>query len=331
MRRIERLPGKRRGQPAAFTLIELAGVCAVIGILLATIAPVVGFQILQARVGAETSALQNLGAAAQASFESTDLEGTNIAALSGSVPAGVDATNFSPSTSPSYIPATVATNDWFVKIARQLGYSMPAPSQGSPVAGVPAQAAAVLFNSSNNTRFMLIGPNNEASQQRFMIVSLIAAPGQLAVPPLPDPANPQDPADLALFNDTWNTNWSAPGASLPPSWTAALSARQVQDWQGAGASGGRLWQLCVQRIVCPIFSITINNTHPTENCYVYYNFNGAVSGSSASVPANGGTYVLPGVYSGRLIQAYRGTAPPPAAQLFSQFTLRDSNEITLQD
>jgi hypothetical protein len=41
--------------------------------------------------------------------------------------------------------------------------------------------------------------------------------------------------------------------------------------------------------------------------------------------------VIPGVYFGRLVQAYRGTAAPPAAQLFSQFTLRDNNEITLQD
>jgi hypothetical protein len=92
-----------------------------------------------------------------------------------------------------------------------------------------------------------------------------------------------------------------------------------------------MWQLCVQRITCAKYSVTINNSHPTQNCYVYYNINGAVAGSSASVPANGGVYAIPGVFYGRLIQAYRGTAPPPAAGLFSQFTLRDNNEITLQD
>jgi type II secretory pathway pseudopilin PulG len=319
------------GDPPAFTLVELAAVCAVIGILLATLAPVVGFQILRARIDAETAALQNLGAAVQASFESTDLEGTNIAAIWGSVPSGVDTTRFSPVTSPAYVPVTVYTNDWFIKVARQMGYSLPSPAQGAPVTGVPPQAAGILFNANNLTRCLMIGPDNESAQQRFLIVSLIASPGELAVPPLPNSSNLQDPGDLALFNDIWNTNWTAPGAVLPPTWVAALTQSQAQGWQGSGASGGRMWQLCVQRITCPKYSVTINNSHPTQNCYVYYNINGAVAGSSASVPANGGVYAISGVYYGRLIQAYRGTAPPPAAGLFSQFTLRDNNEITLQD
>ena len=109
--------------PSAFTLIELIVVLALIGGLFAITAPVVGLQITRSRVATEMSSLQNMAAAVQASFESTDLEGTNIAALSGSVPAGVDTTNFSPSTSPTYIPSTINTFDWYVKIARQLGYS----------------------------------------------------------------------------------------------------------------------------------------------------------------------------------------------------------------
>jgi prepilin-type N-terminal cleavage/methylation domain-containing protein len=314
---------------SGFTLIELACVCAVIGIILATLAPVIGFQILHARVTAETTALQNMAAAAQASFESSDLEGTNVAAIAGSIPSGVDATNFSSSTSPAFVPSTTNTYDWFAKIARQMG---DAPQVGvAPTPALQPQVAGILINPDNNTRFMLIGPTNEATQQRFLIVSLMAAPGQLAVPPLPNPSNLQDPADLALFNDIWNTNWTSPAAALPPSWTSALSAAQVQAWQGTGSSSGHLWQLCVQRIVCPIYTITINNTHPTNNCYVYYNLNGTTAGATATAAANSGVVVIPGVYFGRLIQAYRGTAPPPAAQLFSQFTLRDNNEITVQD
>jgi len=312
-----------------FTLIELLCVCAVIAILLATVAPAIGWQVLHARVAAETATLQNLGAAVQASFESTDLEGTNLAAIAGSIPAGVDATNFSTSTDPGFVPATTHANDWFAKIAQQMGYS--------PQAGVPPtpaaqpQVAGILLNANQNARFMLIGPSNEPNQQRFLIGSLIAGPGQLAIPPLPNPANAQDPADLALFNDLWNTNWTSLAAVLPPSWTSALTPAQIQAWQGVAGSGAHLWQFCVQRIVCPKFSIVINNTHPTDSCYLYYNLNGTLAGNSAVVPANRGTVVIPGVYFGRLIQAYRGTAAPPSAQLFSQFSLRDNNEITLQD
>ena len=313
---------------SGFTLVELVCVCAVIGILLAMLAPAVGLQIVRARVAAEMAALQNMAAAVQASFESSDLEGTNLAAIAGSIPPGVDATNFSTSTNPAFVPPTTNTYDWFAKIARQMG---DAPQVGiAPTPALQSQVAGILINPNNNTRFMLIGPTSEAGQQRFLIVSLIANPGQLAIPPLPNPANAQDPADLALFNDIWNTNWNSPSALLPPSWTAVLASAQIQAWQGTASSGGRLWQLCVQRIVCPKFTITINDTHPTDNCYVYYNINGSAN-DSALVSANFGASVIPGILFGRLIQAYRGTAPPPTAQLFSQFTLRDNNEITVQD
>jgi prepilin-type N-terminal cleavage/methylation domain-containing protein len=309
-----------------FTLLELLCVCAVIGILLATVAPGIGQQVIQARVTAENTSLQAIAAAVQASFESADLEGTNLAALAGSVPAGTDLTNFSSSTDPAFVPATTNTSDWFAKVARQMG-GTPQPGV-APTPALQPQLARVLLNASNASRCMLIGPAAEAGQQRFLLVSLMAAPGQLAMPPLPNPQNPQDPADLALFNDIWNTNWSSPGAVLPPSWAAALTGAQVQAWLG-GAGGTRLGQLCVQRIVCPKYTITVNNTHPTDNCYLYYNFQGTVAGGSAVVAANTGTMVIIGVYFGRLIQAYRGTGPP--GQLFSQFTLRDNNEITLQD
>jgi prepilin-type N-terminal cleavage/methylation domain-containing protein len=312
-----------------FTLIELVAVCAVIGILLAVMAPVIGRQVTNARLTAENSTLQTMAAAVQASFESVDLEGTNIAAIPGAVPAGVDPTGFSLSTDPALVPATTQTFDWFAKLARQMGY-FPQPGV-APAPALQPQVAAILVNSNRNTRLMLVGPENEPNQQRFLIASLMAPAGELAIPPLPDPANTQDPANLALFNDIWNTDWNYPGATLPPSWTAALTAAQIQAWQGNGSYSGRLWLFCVQRIVCPKFTVTINNTHPTDNCYVYCNLNGATAGNSVAVPANSGVSVVPGVLFGRLIQAYRGSAPPPAAQLFSQFTLRDNGEITLQD
>jgi prepilin-type N-terminal cleavage/methylation domain-containing protein len=317
-------PPRRAG---GFTLIELVCVCAVLAILLASLTPAVGLQFVRARVRAETAALQTLAAAAQATFESTDLEGTNLAALPGAVPSGVDATAFSPSLDPGFAPATTNAFDWFAKLARQLGN---VPLLGvAPTPALQPQVAQVLFNPQGNARALLAGPFGEAGQQRFLLLSLVAPAGALALPPWPNPSNSQDPANLALFADIWNTDWTNPAAALPPTWTAALSPAQVRAWQGGGA--GRLWQLCVQRIVCPKYTVTVNNTHPADSCYVYYNLNGTTAGGSAVVPANAGTAVISGLYAGRTIQAYRGTAPPPSAQLFSQFILRDNAELTLQD
>ena len=320
---------RRTDRENGFTLIELIAVCAVIGLLVAIAAPAIGWQQLQSRCAAESAHLQRLAAAVQASFESSDLESTNLAAIAGSIPAGVDPTAFSSSTDPSFIPSTTNPWDWFAKVTRQMGDS---PQIGiAPTPALQPRTAAVLINPDQNARLMLIGPTSESTQQRFLLVSLMAPSGELAMPPLPDPSNPQDPANIALFDDIWNTDWTNSAAVLPPSWTSALSAQQVMAWQGNGAGPGRLWQLCVQRIVCPKYSLTVNDTHPTDNCYVYYNLNGSTAGSTAVVPANSGACVIQGILSGRVVQAYRGASPPPAAQLFSQFNLRDYSEITLQD
>ena len=251
------MPCTDRRSPG-FTLLELVCVCAVLGILLATVIPAVGQQIIQARVTAETATLAAMAAAAQASFESADLEGTNLAALAGSVPAGTDLTNFSGSTDPTFVPATTNTYDWFAKVTRAMGGI---PQIGvAPTQALQPQVARVLLNANGNTRLMLIGPSGETGQQRFLLVSLVATPGQLAMPPLPNPGNPQDPGDLAIFNDLWNTNWPSPTAVLPPSWLSGLTAAQAQAWSGTGTAGRHLWQLCVQRIVCPKYTITVKTT-----------------------------------------------------------------------
>lgn len=318
----------RRSEPG-FTLIELIAVCAILGVLAAIALPAVGTQIARARVAAEAQTLHRLAAAAQASFESTDLEGTNLAALPGSIPAGVDATAPSPTTDPAWVPATTAAADWFAKLTRAVGDS---PQLGvAPTQTLQPRVAANLFNPNRLARILLIGPLSEAGQQRFLLLSLMAPPGTLALPPLPNPANSQDPANLALFNDTWNVDWTSPAAALPPAWIAGLTAAQAQAWQGTGGGSSRLWQLCAERIVCSKFTVVVNNSHPSDNCYIYYNLNGTNAGASTTVAANAGTYVISGVYAGRTIQAYRGTSGPPAAQLFAQFILRDHCEITLQD
>lgn len=317
---------RRTESTAAFTLLELVAVCAVIGVLVAIAFPALGARILHARVGAETAELKRLATAIQASFESDDLEGTNLAALAGTVPAGVDTTNFSSTTDVTFVPGTTNTFDWFAKLARQLGET---PQVGiAPTWALQPRIAGILQNANHQSRVFLEGPANEATQQRFLLISLMAPAGAVVLPPLPNPSNPQDPANLALFNDTWNTDWTSAGAVLPPSWTSGLTPAEAAAWT---AGSGRLWQLCVQRIVCPKYNIAINDTHPTDNCYVYYNLNTGTAGASATVNANAGVGLISGVLAGRTIQAYRGSAPPPTATLFAQFILRDSAEITVQD
>lgn len=311
-------------QPA-FTLLEMVAVFAVMAALAAIALPAVGVQIAQVRIATESRELKSLADAVRASFTSTDLESTNLAALSGTVPSGVDATAFSVSTDVSLLPATTNTNDWFAKIARQLG--------DTPVVGQPPswsaqpRLARVIQNANHLTRILLVGPTNEPGQQRFLLLSLVAAPGRLTLPAWPNPQNNQDTQNLAYFNDVWNTDWTSVGAALPSTWTQSLAAAQLAAWT---SGSGSLWQLCVERIVCSKFTLTINNSHPTSSLSVYYNFNGSTAGIETDVAASAGVVSVPSILAGRIIRAYlnTGTGSPT---LFAQFALRDNAEITLQD
>jgi prepilin-type N-terminal cleavage/methylation domain-containing protein len=314
----------RRG----FTLLELVAVCAVLGILATLALSNASQQILHARVATENVALGRIAAAIEASFESTDLESTNIAAVGGTVPGGVDLTAFSSSNDVSTIPSTTNAPDWFAKVARQMG---DVPLLGvAPSRQLQPRLAAVLTNPNHAVRLLWEGPETESGQQRFLLLSLMDPDGVLYLPPWPFPDNPQDPHNLALFTDTWNTDWADPAAVLPVSWQDGLGFPSLRSW-GAGGPSSRLWQLCVRRIVCAKFNVVVNNLHPSDNCYVFLNLNGSNPGTIFPIPANAGTAVFPGVLAGRTIQAYRGAAQPPVAALFAQFILRDHCEITLQD
>jgi prepilin-type N-terminal cleavage/methylation domain-containing protein len=306
-----------------FTLLELVAVCAVLGILAAIALEAASSQIERSRAAAEQRELERLAAAIQASFESTDLESTNLAALNGTVPAGVDVTAFSSNNALDAVPATTNAYDWFAKLARQRGDT---PVVGvAPTPALQPRVAAVLINPNRQTRLLWEGPETESGQQRFLLLSVMAPDGAVVLPPWPNASTSQDPANLALFNDTWNTDWSSPGVVLPASWLSGLSAAQAAAWSGRTA------QLCVRRIVCPKYQIVLNNTHPSDNCYLAYNFNGSTAGAAVTLLAEAGTVVVPGILAGRTIQAYRGSSPPPSAQLFCQFILRDQSEITLQN
>jgi len=71
------------------------------------------------------------------------------------------------STNLAVLPGTTNTFDWFAKLARQLGSS---PQLGiAPSPALQPQLASILINPAQNTRLLLLGPTNEANQQRFLL------------------------------------------------------------------------------------------------------------------------------------------------------------------
>ena len=307
----------------AFTLIEIITVCTIIGILYSITIPGIQLQIIEAKKKTESIQLDLIKHAIESSFESTDLDGINIASFVGSIPLDTSPTIFSINSDVTLKPSTSLNNDWYIKVARELGYN---PLVGiAPTRLLQPQISNILYNNNQNARLVIAGPSNEVNQQRYMIISLLSSSGLLQMPQIPDVSN--SVLYLSYFNDFWDTDWNYSGAALPKSWISALTTSQVASWQ----SNSNMSLLRVQRIVCPKYSITINNTHPSDNCYIYLNFNGLNAGSSSVINSNSGTFVIPSILAGRQIQAYRGANPPPNAILFSQFILRDNCEITLQD
>jgi type II secretory pathway pseudopilin PulG len=311
----------------AFTLIEVIAVCTILGVLFAISLPSIQSQVWDSKKKAEDSQLEYLAQIINSSFESNDLQGTNIASFADSIPRGTDPTQFSITTDVTVVPSICAMNDWYVKIAHQAGFNSQLGS--APTRSLQPQLANILINPSNNTRIMLAGPSNEFTQQRFLILSLLTPSGEVQLPNLPDPNNAN--TYITFFNDIWNTDWTYREAKLPQSWISLLTPLQQSAWLNNNHSSTNINLLRVKRITCPKYSLTINNTHPTDNCYIYYNFNGTTAGYSTTITSNSGVFTIQSILYGRQIQAYRGLGEPPTASLFSQFTLRDNSEITLQD
>ena len=81
---------------------------------------------------------------------------------------------------------------------------------------------------------------------------------------------PENDGTTAWFNAIWNTEWNTRYGTVPSYWSTILTPTQVAAWNG-DANGSNLYRLRVIRIVLPRYVISISNTHPTANGYVYYN------------------------------------------------------------
>lgn len=284
----------------------------IVGLLAAIAAPGFVQSYISGQMKAEDQTLAQMQQDIVRSFDSEDLAGTNIASLTADDPVGVPPTNFSIAVAPMY--TATSTSDWFAKAANLRGIAV--TSAPPDTADQPA-LATIVFNSYNRSRLLFAGPV-EANQQRFLLISLMARTEQLVLP--------ANDGTAAWFNAIWNNQWDTRYGSVPSYWSGLLTTAQIAAWNG-DAHGSNLFRLRVVKIVLPRYSITVSNTHPTANGYVYFNES---TGPLLTSAAGSGVSVATGVLGGRVVRVFKGASVGTATQT-NQFTLRENTDVLIQN
>lgn len=294
-----------------FSLLEIVLVLFVLGILAAALSPSVHDVIIKGRRDAEARSLTELAATIESSFQSTDLDQLNIAALPGTIGTGDSPTIFSSSTSAPY--AGTSTADWFAKVARLRGIT---PQVGlPPTVATQPEVARIAYNSVGNPRLLFAAPS-ESGRQRFLLLSLTAPSGLLALPAYE--------SNAAWFDAIWDHDWESRSGGLPSYWTGRLTATEAAAWTSGGGGTTQIYRLVVRRITLPKFQFTVNNNHATDTAWLSFNN----TSPAFSAPANSGANVTPEILGGRLITLNRGTSWPGVEAL--RFHLSANDAVTLQ-
>ena len=296
----------------AFTLIEMLGVLFIIGLIAAMALPGTTRRYLDDQMAAEDQMLALMKQDIVRSFDSEDFANLNLAAMPGEVPAGVTPTAFSTTVAPTY--ATTNTYDWFAKLAAVRGAAV---TSGPPTANSQPVLANLIFNAYNRPRLLVAGPN-EANQQRFLLISVMARTEQVVLP--------ENDGTAAWFNAIWNTAWNTRAGSVPGYWTGRLTGAQITAWNG-DSTGSNLYRLRVVAIVLPRFTLNISNNHPTANGYIYY------QGSASpliTANANSGVTLSSPILAGRVIHIFKGGSVATATEA-NRFTLRENTDVLIQN
>lgn len=309
--RIVKHDSTRPRRVGGFTLLEIVLALFILATMSALLVPSVSGVIEKSRLTSEQRALSELADTITASFENTDLNNLNVAALAGYIGTSDVPTEFSASTTTA--SATTANNAWFAKVARLRGMS---PVVGAaPTPTVQPALSQLVFNALGNPRWLFVAPD-ETGRQRFLLVSLMARSDQLTLPAYE--------ANAAWFDAIWNHDWESRTATTPTYWQSRLTASQLAAWRAGSGGTTSAYRLCVRRIVLPKYRLTVNNNHPNEQAFVSYNNTANVF----AAPANAGATVTPEILGGRLITINRGTAWPGVEAL--RFHLRENATVSVQ-
>ncbi len=296
---------------AGFTLIEVLGALLVIGLLAAIALPGTVRRYVDVQMTAEDRMLELMRQDIVRSFDSEDFTNVNIAAFTGEIAPSLTPTGFSATVNPAY--AATNPSDWFAKLAASRGTAV---TSAPPLAANQPALANLLLNSYGRARLLIAGPT-EANQQRFVLISLMARTEQLSLPEIDGTS--------AWFEAIWSTEWNTRYGQTPGYWGGLLTPAQQAAWNG-DPEGGNLYRLRVVKIVLPRYVITVSNTHPTANVYLYYNGIGPVITSLAGT----GVTVSSGVLGGRVVRIFKGATGFAPTQT-SKFTLRENTDVLVQN
>lgn len=296
---------KQRG----FTLLELAVVTAIVGLLSLILLPSVAEQIEAMRMAAEDAQMDHLAKLMERSFQSTE-PATNVSSISRH-PLGRESswnTDFGADAVPANLAAT-----WFAKLAALEGV---APRMGELALQDQPALWRVAANGVDRRRLLILGPE-EPGQQRYLLLSLLA--------PLSAPlVIPENDGSVEWFDALWNHEWEGRGAAIPEDWLGRLTPDQVNAWMDGRGNSTRVGLLRVRRIVQPKLRLIVNNTHPLYTAWVDYE---GVQAQLTSAPGSG-VLTSPEILAGRLVVVRRGLAAPGAEAC--RFYIHEPTSVTVQ-
>jgi type II secretory pathway pseudopilin PulG len=311
-----------------FLLMLLVAV-AIIGVIAGILAPVIANKLDDAQIRSEAATLKSLRRDFEGTYDAVDYNNLNEASVASSgLPSGTVLTTFDQGNSiASRIygqTVLVEPAGWVTKLAQKRGVS-------SYVIGAAysalaqSQYTAIAFNPYQVQRCIVVGPPEEAGQQRYLLISLMAPPYRILSFPTAD--------STQTFNSIWDQSWESTQAQAPSLWSSLLTSNQCALWNTASSNNRtNASRLLVERIVQPKYTLTLANNSQTDTAWVDI---GPAIDAIVSAPNSGTTQSSSlqgfdsGILAGRLIVVRRGASAAVAYEVQRFFLYSDVN-LTIQ-